>query len=85
MRPRTPKRSPFFPPKKPIQQQRDITPAEADVARLLAEGWRCTDIAKQRGTELRTVQNQVNALKRKTNANTIPEMVVKCLRAGTIK
>ncbi|MFP5462760.1 MAG: helix-turn-helix transcriptional regulator [Gammaproteobacteria bacterium] len=52
-----------------------LTSAEAQVARLLAEGHSMQDIASQRGVSLETVRSQVRAVFAKTDTRRQPDLV----------
>jgi DNA-binding CsgD family transcriptional regulator len=52
----------------PAATDDSLTPAEAEVATLLAEGLADAEIAARRGTAVRTASNQVAAILRKTGA-----------------
>jgi DNA-binding CsgD family transcriptional regulator len=53
----------------------DFTPAETEVAILLAEGLAPAQIASQRGVSLDTVRNQIKALLQKTGADRLGSLI----------
>lgn len=57
-----------------------LTPAEADVCRLIAEGARIADIAERRGTSPATAKNQVAAVLSKAGVGSRIELIRLILR-----
>lgn len=56
-----------------------LTPAEAEVSLLLAQGLRAQDIAVKRTTKIRTVNTQIEQIYRKTGVNSHAALLVKLL------
>ncbi|MFM2280994.1 MAG: hypothetical protein RLZZ444_3225, partial [Pseudomonadota bacterium] len=52
-----------------------LTPAEAQVAVLLASGLRLADIASERGVSVETVRTQIKTIKNKTSVRDLPGLV----------
>src|SRR6476469_10232052 len=52
-----------------------LTPAEARIAALLAEGLSLKEIARAQGTQHDTVRKQLGAIYQKTRTNRQPELV----------
>lgn len=61
---------------------RPLSPAEAAVVALLADGLTPKQIAHQRGTSLATVRTQIKRAKRATSARTLDELVASAWRPG---
>lgn len=57
-----------------------ITPAEQEILELLAQGKTNKQIAKARGTQLRTIEAQVSTLLSKTGCQRRTELAAKYLR-----
>lgn len=55
-----------------------LTAAERCVARSLIHGARPADIARERGTSVNTVQNQIRSIYAKLDVHSIEELVVRC-------
>ena len=58
-----------------LRDTMNLTPAEADVGRMLSEGFSREEIAHQRGTAVGTVQAQFKSLFRKADVNRESELV----------
>lgn len=56
-----------------------LTPAEAEVSLLLAQGLRAQDIAVKRTTKIRTINTQIEQIYRKTGVNSHAALLVKLL------
>jgi DNA-binding NarL/FixJ family response regulator len=56
-----------------------LSPAEADVARLIFDGLSNAEVAERRGTSVRTVAKQVSAVLRKTGTQSRVELVLSLL------
>lgn len=57
-----------------------LTPAEREVARLVADGSSNEEIARQRGTSVRTVEKQVASCLRRLGARTRTELIARLQR-----
>jgi DNA-binding CsgD family transcriptional regulator len=66
---------PNAPPVAVVQSLFDLTPAEAKVARNLAEGKTVADIASDSGTAISTVRSQVRGVLQKTGCNRQTDVV----------
>ena len=64
-------------PQQLLQASFDLTPAEAAVAAMLAEGRSVTQVAEQRGCAVATVRTQVKALFEKTGTARQVDLVLK--------
>ena len=60
----------------------ELTPAEAEVARLLAQGYRPAEIAELRFVAVATVRTQIKALRKRLGARTTVQAVVMALAKG---
>ncbi|HST42356.1 MAG TPA: sigma factor-like helix-turn-helix DNA-binding protein [Conexibacter sp.] len=69
-------------PAPPVAVRAPLSPAEAAVVALLADGLTPKQIAHERGTSLATVRTQIKRAKRATSARTLDELVASAWRPG---
>ena len=58
-----------------------LTAAEREVARAVLDGRSAGEIARQRGTSVRTVANQVQSIYQKLGVGSRVELAARCVRA----
>lgn len=59
----------------------ELTPAEADVVRLLLLDMLPSDIARRRQTSTTTVRNQIRSVHKKLGVSSKPEVALRCFTA----
>ncbi len=63
-----------------LAAETSLSPAEVEVAQLVVEGLSNAQIARRRGTSVRTVANQMASILRKLELSSRHELTVRCVR-----